>query len=82
MDSAIRSCERQISLNAALMVLVIAAMARFFPSGAELQQRVAKEFPIASIRYLESHNVPQPMLNYYGFGGYLVWLAAQSTRSS
>jgi hypothetical protein len=60
-------------LNAALIVLAIAAIGHFFPSEFELRQRVAKEFPVATVKYLDSHDVPEPMLNYYGFGGYLVW---------
>jgi len=70
---AYEAAKDKFLLNAALIVLVIAAMVRFFPSSAELQQRVAKAFPVNAVEYLETHKVPEPMFNDYGFGGYLVW---------
>jgi hypothetical protein len=60
-------------LNAALMILVVSAVIRFFPSVPEIQQHVAKTFPVGAVEYLKENNVPEPMFNNYGFGGYLVW---------
>ena len=63
----------KLFLNAALMILVIAVVIYFFPSGADLQRRIAKTFPVAAVDYLARNDVPGPMFNNYGFGGYLVW---------
>jgi hypothetical protein len=60
-------------LNAALMVGVIAAMVYYLPTRAFLDQRVAENFPAKAVEYLRQHPVPGPMLNGYGFGGYLIW---------
>jgi hypothetical protein len=59
-------------LNAILMAVVVAAMVYYFPSQAELEQRVAERFPVKAVEYLRSHGVPGPMFNAYFFGGYLV----------
>ncbi len=60
-------------VNAVLMLAILAAMIHYFPSRAELQDFVAEEFPVGAVEYLNSHNVPEPMLNSYRFGGYLAW---------
>lgn len=59
-------------LNAILMASVVAGMVRYFPSQAELEQKVAERFPVKAVEYLRSHAVPRPMFNAYFFGGYLV----------
>ncbi|HVB55828.1 MAG TPA: hypothetical protein VNE63_05255 [Candidatus Acidoferrales bacterium] len=63
----------KFALNAAIMACVAVALIHYFPSHTELQQSVAKQFPVAAVQYLNSHAVPEPMFNNYGFGGYLVW---------
>jgi hypothetical protein len=63
----------KFGLNAVIMAVVAVAVVRYFPSSAQLQANVAQQFPVAAVEYLEAHNVPEPMYNTYGFGGYLVW---------
>jgi hypothetical protein len=58
--------------NAFIMALVVGAMLYFAPSRDFLQEKVDQRFPVSAVRYLDSHNVPGPMLNSYGFGGYLI----------
>lgn len=60
-------------LNAVLMAAIAVGMIHYFPSRAELEDRVAESFPVGAVEYLNSHNVPEPMLNSYRFGGYLAW---------
>jgi hypothetical protein len=60
-------------LNALLMTCLIVGMVHYFPSHEEIQRRVASQFPVEAVKYLEDHSVPGPMFNSYGFGGYLVW---------
>jgi hypothetical protein len=59
-------------LNGVLIVGVLAAMTYYFPSRDFLQKQLAAYFPIQAVDYLDSHEVPGPMLNAYYFGGYLV----------
>jgi hypothetical protein len=60
-------------LNAVLMVAVFAAMVRYFPGAAEMQQNVSRQFPMRAVNYLRQHSVPGPMYNTYFYGGYLIW---------
>ena len=63
----------QFVLNAVLMLAATASMIYYFPPRAELEDKVAENFPVGAVAYLDHHDVPGPMLNSYGFGGYLVW---------
>jgi hypothetical protein len=63
----------QFVLNAVLMAGCIAAMVHYFPSRTELDTSLAEGFPIGAVEYLNHHDVPEPMMNSYGFGGYLIW---------
>jgi len=58
--------------NAVIMVGVLVAMVHYFPSRADLDRRVAKDYPVGALEYLRTHDVSRRMLNDYGFGGYLV----------
>jgi hypothetical protein len=59
--------------NAVLMAAVIAAMIHYFPKRAALDKTVAATYPVAALDYLRTHPIRGKMLNYYGFGGYLVF---------
>jgi hypothetical protein len=60
-------------LNAILMAIIAGAVVHFFPSRAFLADKVAERFPVHALQYLGRHQVAGPMLNGYGFGGYLVF---------
>jgi hypothetical protein len=59
--------------NAVLITACLIAMIYYFPARADLESKVAAQFPVGAVDYLNHHDVPGPMLNTYGFGGYLVW---------
>jgi hypothetical protein len=61
------------ALNAVMMALVVGAVAWFFPSRAELDAKIAENFPVRAVAYLGHHPVPKPMFNNYGYGGYLIY---------
>jgi hypothetical protein len=65
----------KFALNAIMMAGVAAAIFFFFPTKAELQEKVALDFPVVAVDYLNANPqaAPEPMYNTYGFGGYLVW---------
>lgn len=67
------SAKDKFLLNAALMILVVAVILRLFPSSGDLETRMARTFPLGAVEYLAKSNLPEPMFNNYGFGGYLVW---------
>jgi hypothetical protein len=60
------------ALNGVLMAGVIGGMLYFIPSPDSLQRSVDRMFPVKAVAYLDSHPVAGPMLNSYGFGGYLL----------
>jgi hypothetical protein len=59
-------------LNAVLIGALLVAMVHYVPSKADLQERVAEQFPVHALQYMQLHDIPGPMFNTYGFGGYLV----------
>jgi hypothetical protein len=62
----------QYLLNFALMVSVVIAMAHYFPSKADMEKKVAAQFPVQALEYMRAHPVPGPLFNSYGFGGYMI----------
>lgn len=60
-------------LNAVIIAGVLAGIIFYFPGRGALQKDVADSFPVGAVNYLRQHDVPGPMFNAYGYGGYLVW---------
>lgn len=63
-------------VNAGLILAALGIFGWYFPSRADLDKNVAKDYPVQAVRYMKEHPVPGPMFNNYGFGGYLVWSMA------
>jgi hypothetical protein len=61
------------ALNALLMAAMLAFIIRGFPTSAQLQQSIEKDFPAAILPYLKSHELSGRVLNSYAWGGYLCW---------
>lgn len=61
------------ALNAALMIVMALALIRYFPAHRELEAHVASKYPQGAVQYLKQHPVAGPVLNTYGWGGYLIW---------
>ncbi len=59
-------------LNVAIIVLVVVGLARVLPSKRELDNMVAKEYPVGAVDYLRHHPEPTGMFNEYFWGGYLI----------
>lgn len=59
--------------NAVLMLAAAAVMFAAFPTRAQLQQQVAKTSPVRAVDFIRRTGLRGPMLNDYGFGGYLIW---------
>jgi hypothetical protein len=63
----------QYALNLGLIAVLVFAFVYFFPSQKKIEKRLEKSYPIHAIAYMKTHEVPEPMLNDYGFGGFLIW---------
>lgn len=59
--------------NSVLMLASVAIMFSVFPTRAQLQQQVAKASPVRAVDFIRRTGLRGPMLNDYGFGGYLIW---------
>jgi len=60
-------------VNAVLMVSMLAAIVKYFPSQAAVEEAIDRSSPAGAVEFLRQHHLNGPMLNSYGFGGYLVW---------
>jgi hypothetical protein len=60
-------------LNAALLIIITAGLVAFFPTSQELDLARSEFYPVSAVQYLREYPVAQPMLNEYGWGGYLIW---------
>lgn len=59
--------------NAVGIVIAIVVVVASFPSQAELASQVVKDSPVGAVEFIRNANLKGPMLNDYGFGGYLIW---------
>lgn len=60
-------------LNLSLAGVLVAALILLLPSQAALEGVVAQRFPFHAVRYFRDRSLPAAVLNWYGWGGYLVW---------
>ena len=60
-------------INGLVMLAMIAGIAHYWPTQADLQSSVADQYPVQAVDYLQAHPQPGPMLNFYLWGGYLNW---------
>jgi len=69
---AYNKAKDQYPINFALMAGVVIAMVHFMPSRTEMDQKVADQFPVQALAYMQRNPAPGPLFNSYGFGGYMV----------
>ena len=62
----------QYLINFALMAAIVIAVVHYFPSRSDMDKKVADQFPVEALVYMQHHSVPGPLFNSYGFGGYMV----------
>ncbi|MDR3411418.1 MAG: hypothetical protein P4L87_10840, partial [Formivibrio sp.] len=63
--------------NAVFIGLAVVALVLAFPSRQNLKSQVEAESPVKAVEYLKANHLSGPMLNSYGFGGYLIWEAPE-----
>ena len=64
-------------LNAAVMVAVVAGVVHFFPSRADLQQKVESDYPVAALNYMQQHQINGRIFSPAEYGGFIEWTAPQ-----
>ena len=64
-------------LNAVIMAAVVGALIFFFPSAAQLQQKVAEGYPKAALEFMQRQHIEGRIFNEYAWGGYMEWNAPQ-----
>jgi hypothetical protein len=64
-------------LNGILMAAMAGGIIHYFPSRTFIESKVAEAFPVEAVAYIHQHPIAGPMLDNYGFGGYLVWSGQQ-----
>ena len=59
--------------NAVLMAFFALGIYWGFPTPQNLEQQVQKNNPVKAVEYVRQAGLTGPMLNEYGYGGYLIW---------
>ena len=59
--------------NFFVIVLLIAAVAHYWPREARLQALIGEQYPVEAVSYLQAHPPSGRVLNFYLWGGYLNW---------
>jgi hypothetical protein len=59
--------------NAALIGLSFLVAVLAFPNQQALQRQVEQFSPVKAVEFIKSSHLSGPMLNEYGYGGYLIW---------
>jgi hypothetical protein len=64
-------------LNAAIMAVIVGSLILFFPSAAQLQQKVDEEYPRAALDFMQRQHLNGRIFNHYVWGGYIEWNAPE-----
>ncbi len=62
-------------LNAIIMAGIVGGLIFFFPSRAQLQQRVDEEYPAAALEFMQRQHLNGRIFDHYVWGGYMEWNA-------
>ncbi len=63
--------------NAVLIAVSLLVLTWVFPSRQNLTQQVDDGSPVKAVEFIQVHHLSAPMLNDYGYGGYLIWAAPE-----
>jgi hypothetical protein len=64
-------------LNAGIMAAIVGWLIFSFPTAAQLQQGVSKEYPTAALEFMQRQHINGRIFNQYGWGGYMEWNAPE-----
>jgi hypothetical protein len=63
--------------NAVMIGVSLLAIFLAFPNSRNLEEQVANQSPKKAVDFIKANHLSGPMLNDYGFGGYLIWAAPE-----
>jgi len=63
--------------NAVMIAASLLGIWLAFPSSRNLEEQMKNQSPVRAVEFIQAHHLSGPMLNSYGFGGYLIWAAPQ-----
>jgi hypothetical protein len=63
--------------NAILLALSAVAIYFAFPRTHNIDHQIEAQNPVKAVEFIRSHHLTGPMLNEYGYGGYLIWAAPE-----
>ena len=64
-------------LNAGIMAAIVGSLIFFFPSEAQLQQKVDEKYPTAALEFMQGQHINGRIFNQYVWGGYMEWNAPE-----
>lgn len=64
-------------LNAGIMAAIVGSLIFFFPSEAQLQQKVDEKYPRAALEFMQGQHINGRIFNQYLWGGYMEWNAPE-----
>ena len=64
-------------LNGGIMAAVVVVLIFFFPSEAQLHQKVDEEYPTAALAFMQRQQINGRIFNDYGWGAYMEWNAPE-----
>jgi hypothetical protein len=67
-----RPLTNAVFLAASLLVAFLA-----FPNQRALARQVDEKSPVKAVEFIKAHHLSGPVLNDYGYGGYLIWAAPE-----
>ena len=69
----VRPVRERTALNAVLIFALLGTAVWAFPSRARIEEQIRQANPVGAVEFLRQARLPGPMLNDYGYGGYLIW---------
>jgi hypothetical protein len=64
-------------LNAAIIAVIVGSLIYFFPSAAQLRQKVDEKYPSAALGFMQREHLNGRIFNQYMWGGYMEWNAPE-----
>jgi hypothetical protein len=66
--------KRQATLRFAVLIIALGlSMVNVKKVVARQSQTEAREFPVRAVEFIRAQNLPDPIFNWYDWGGYMIW---------
>jgi hypothetical protein len=64
-------------LNAAIMTVITGSLIFVFLTGAQLQEKVSREYPTSALEFMQRQHISGNIFNFHLWGGYMEWYAPE-----